>query len=72
MMSKPAIHLRRWAAGAAIAAALAFGGAQALAAPAAAEPQQDTCSRVCDRLCRSIGAFGGFCPRPGNCVCYIR
>ena len=71
MMRKPAILLRRWVAGTAVAGALAFGGAQALATPAAAAPPP-TCDEVCNRLCRAIGAFGGFCPSPGSCVCYLR
>ena len=56
--------------GAAVAAALSVGAADALAAPAAAQAQ--TCdSQLCNRICRAIGAFGGTCIN-GGCSCYIR
>lgn len=64
--------IRRWTLAAAVAAALGFGGAQALAAPAGADTSAPpTCSQVCNAACRAIGAFGGFCPDEVSCVCYI-
>lgn len=64
--------LRRWVFGAGTVAALGFGGAQALAAPAPAAAPADTCSQVCNRICQTIpGSIGGFCTPDGSCQCYI-
>lgn len=64
--------MRRWVFGAATAAALGFGGAQAMAAPAPAARAPDVCSEaVCDRVCDLANrGLGGFCSTTGICVCW--
>lgn len=64
--------LRHWVFGAATAAALGFGGTQALAAPAPAAAERKVCDpEVCDRACDLINrGFGGFCTSAGTCVCW--
>jgi hypothetical protein len=63
---------RRRVFAAGITAALAFGGAQALAAPAPAAEQQGVCNQeACHRLCLLISPFGGGCTPDGSCVCFI-
>ena len=61
---------RRWALpAAAVAAALGFGGAQALAAPAEATVR--ACKqRECNLQCIASGATGGRCVGDA-CACYI-
>jgi hypothetical protein len=62
--------MRGWVFGVATAAALGFGGTQALAAPAPAAPREDVCDDVCDRLCKTFNPFGGgFCNDAGICFC---
>lgn len=61
--------VRRWVFGAATVAALGFGGTQALAAPAPAAPREDVCDDACDRLCKTLNSFGGFCNERGICFC---
>jgi hypothetical protein len=63
--------MRRWTFGAAMAAVLGFGGAQAMAAPAPADEGR-TCDRICNRVCQALGLIGGFCTEDGSCVCYLR
>lgn len=64
--------VRRGVLGAGTAAALGFGGAQALAAPAAAPTREKVCNeRLCDRLCQSLGSIGGVCNPDGFCVCFL-
>jgi hypothetical protein len=64
--------VRRWVFGAGMAAALGFGGTQALAAPAAAPTGDQVCNeRLCDRLCQSLGSIGGVCNPDGFCVCFL-
>jgi hypothetical protein len=64
--------LRRWVFGAGMTAALGFGGAQALAAPAPAADAGVCNPAVCNRICQSIpGSIGGFCAPDGSCQCYI-
>jgi hypothetical protein len=64
---------RRWFFGAAMTAALGFGGAQAIAAPAPAADGARVCNpEVCNRICQAIpGSIGGFCTPGGGCSCYI-
>lgn len=64
-------RMRGWVFGAGTVAALGFGGAQAMAAPAAAEAR--ACDpQVCNRVCQAIpGSIGGFCTSDGSCQCYI-
>lgn len=58
--------------GAAMAAALAFGGAQAFASPGAPTEAERACSGgQCNRDCRARGADGGFCDQ-GGCICIIQ
>jgi hypothetical protein len=53
------------------AAALAFGGAQALAQPGAAAKAGRACSSgPCNEYCTSRGATGGYCEM-GGCMCYV-
>jgi hypothetical protein len=65
--------MRRWVFSAGTVAALAFGGAQAMAAPASTTDAARVCnSQVCNRICQSIpGSIGGFCASDGSCQCYI-
>jgi hypothetical protein len=64
--------VRRWVFGAGTAAALTFGGGQALAAPAAASTGERVCNeRLCDRLCQTLGSIGGVCNPDGFCVCFL-
>jgi hypothetical protein len=65
--------LRNWAFGAATVAALGFGGAQAMAAPATAVDAAQVCRpEICNRICQTIpGSIGGFCTPDGGCSCYI-
>lgn len=66
-------RMRRWVFGAGTVAALGFGGAQAMAAPAAADGEARVCNpQVCNRVCQAIpGSIGGFCTSDGSCQCYI-
>ena len=50
--------------------AMGFGAGQALAAPSDGAGRQVCDPRVCDRVCKAIGAFGGTCIN-GGCSCYI-
>jgi hypothetical protein len=62
----------RWLTAAALAGALGFGGAQALAAPSQPDPPPDTCNPgLCMSGCRLAGYDGGFC-FSGDCICYTR
>lgn len=65
--------MRHWLFGLGMAAALGFGGAQAMAAPAPAAGAARVCdSQVCNRICQAIpGSIGGFCTSNGSCVCYV-
>lgn len=65
--------MTRWVFGAGTVAALGFGGAQAMAAPAPVTDQARVCdSQICNRICQAIpGSIGGFCTSDGSCVCYI-
>jgi hypothetical protein len=65
---------RGWLFGLGTAAALGFGGAQAVAAPAPTADAARVCnSQVCNRICQAIpGSIGGFCTSDGSCQCYIR
>ena len=70
-MRKTMERLRGGVFGLAVAGVLAFGGSQALAAPA---PEQGppTCDpAVCSRICKALfGPFaGGFCPQGPNGPC---
>jgi hypothetical protein len=63
------INVRRGVFAVLTAAALGFGGAQAFAAPAAAQDSMRACSAgACSRDCRRAGADGGFCDQ-GACIC---
>ncbi|HST63287.1 MAG TPA: hypothetical protein VLK84_31540 [Longimicrobium sp.] len=62
--------MRRWVFGAGMAAALGFGGAQALAAPAPAAQGEKVCrDEVCNQVCLAANNNGGFCSSQGLCVC---
>jgi hypothetical protein len=65
--------MRRWVFGTGTAAALAFGGAQAMAAPASAPAETGpVCdSGLCNRACQAAGMIGGFCTEPIGCSCYL-
>jgi hypothetical protein len=64
--------LRRWTFGVGTVAALGFGSAQALAAPAQAADARGVCNaQACNRICLLITPFGGTCTPDGSCVCYI-
>lgn len=63
--------VRRWVFGAGMAAALGFGGAQAMASPAPPEPGPVCDSGVCNRVCQALGLIGGFCTEPVGCSCYL-
>ena len=63
--------VRRRAFGAGLTAALAFGGAQAMASPAPAAAEKVCNSQLCNRICQSAGLIGGFCTADGSCVCYL-
>ena len=67
-----AMTMGRWAAGAAVAAALAFGAAQAAAAPATTvRAGAKACSQgQCSRQCKAAGYDGGNCAG-GMCSCFI-
>ncbi|HEU0015317.1 MAG TPA: hypothetical protein VFQ45_16635 [Longimicrobium sp.] len=70
-MRRTARQLRRGAFGAAVALSLAFGGSQALAAPAP-EPQGPKCTLDwCERFCRAIGAHSGTCLKDEGCACAL-
>jgi hypothetical protein len=62
--------MRRAVFGLGIAAALGFGGTQALAAPAGAARGAWCDERLCDLFCSSITGFGGTC-QSGRCICPI-
>lgn len=64
---------RGWLFGLGTAAALGFGGAQAMASPAPAADAAKACDpEVCNRICQTIpGSIGGFCTSDGSCQCYI-
>ncbi len=63
---------RRWLFGLSMAAALGFGGAQAVAAPAAAQDEMRACNPTgCDRSCRARGGFSGRCTDAGLCACFF-
>jgi hypothetical protein len=64
--------VRRGMFGAATAAALGFGGAQAFAAPAPAAGGAKVCDEaLCDRICDLTNrGLGGFCSSTGVCVCW--
>jgi hypothetical protein len=65
--------IRGWVFGVGTAAALGFGGAQAMAAPSGTVDGGAVCNpEVCNRVCQSIpGSIGGFCTSDGSCQCYI-
>ena len=62
---------RGWVFGVGLAAALGFGGAQAVAAPAAAHDEARACSPAgCDRSCKAQGGISGRCTDAGLCACF--
>ncbi|HEU4883898.1 MAG TPA: hypothetical protein VFT45_16685 [Longimicrobium sp.] len=71
-MRSTAKQLRRGVFGAAVVMALGFGGSQALASPAPRVDAAPKCDpRLCDRICRAIGAFSGTCTEGGGCACAL-
>lgn len=72
-MTRAMQRTRRLALAALAAAALGFGGSQALAAPAPDAGARGVCDpAICNRICQAIpGSIGGFCTSNGSCVCYI-
>ncbi len=69
-MKSTSHRIRRGVFGAAVAAALAFGSAQAFASPVRADVPP-TCDELCNRACRAAGLIGGFCSGDIGCSCYI-
>lgn len=67
----PAVRkARRFSCALAVAGALQFGAAQALAAPDGAHEKERSCSHEsCRRHCLSKGFSGAFCG-PDGCYCY--
>jgi hypothetical protein len=59
---------KRVAFAAAVAVALGFGAAQALAQPAHARACSD---QTCATVCSALGFHGGFCNTGGGCSCYL-
>ena len=53
-----------------VAAALAFGAAQAFASPGAAKAQRACDPAQCDASCKARGFTGGYC-QLGWCGCYV-
>lgn len=62
-------RIRRGVFGAAVAAALAFGSAQAFASPVKDAPP--SCDELCNRVCQAAGLVGGFCSGDIGCACFI-
>jgi hypothetical protein len=62
--------VRRGVFGVATAAALAFGGAQALAAPAPAQAERVCTDPLCNEVCLATFNNGGVCGPRGICVCF--
>jgi hypothetical protein len=61
--------MRGWLLGAAMAAALGFGGAQAMAAPAD-DAQARACNPTgCNASCQAQGGISGRCTDAGLCAC---
>lgn len=60
-MTESFTKVRRWAVSAAVAAALGFGGVQALATPAAAEEPRACQDDKCKRMCQAQGNITGGC-----------
>ena len=65
--------VRRWVFGAGMAAALGFGGAQAMAAPAdTARGEARACNPTgCNQSCRAQGGISGRCTDAGLCACFF-
>lgn len=61
--------MRGWLFGAATVAALGFGGAQAVAAPAAGDEARACNPRGCNAGCQAQGAISGRCTDAGACIC---
>lgn len=63
---------RKAAFAAGVAAALGFGGTQALAAPGGVDTGAAVCENInCERVCASLGAIYGTCaPNGVTCTCY--
>jgi hypothetical protein len=69
--TRRAAAAQRWLLTAALAGALGFGGAQALAAPAPVPDGAPTCRpEQCDRQCRALGYQSGRCWN-GRCTCLL-
>lgn len=69
-MTRLARTAPRWTLAALVAAALAFGAAQAPAAPSADAANPFCNSGECKRRCQAAGADGGSCVQ-ADCVCFI-
>jgi hypothetical protein len=63
--------MRRGVFGVAAAAALVFGGTQAMASPAPAEAGPVCETGACNRACQALGLIGGYCTEPVGCSCYL-
>ncbi|HEX5871557.1 MAG TPA: hypothetical protein VFY65_14120 [Longimicrobium sp.] len=64
--------VRGWLLGVGMAAALGFGGAQAAAAPAAAQSEMRACNPTgCNQSCRAQGGISGRCTDAGLCACFF-
>lgn len=61
--------VRGWLLGAATAAALGFGGAQAVAAPSADAGARACNPRGCNAGCQAQGGISGRCTDAGQCIC---
>jgi hypothetical protein len=70
-MAKGRRGFRKWVFGAGMAAALGFGGAQAMAAPAPdARDEVRKCNPTgCNASCQARGGFSGRCTDAGLCAC---
>ena len=64
------MRLQRWALAAGLAAALGFGAAQAVAAPADSPAGRTCIPDKCRAACRAQGQTGGACFQD-TCFCYI-
>jgi hypothetical protein len=62
-------HLRRAVFGAVVLGSLGLGATQALASPAAPEPEA-VCTVKCMRYCAMLGLAGGTCSAGGGCSCF--
>ena len=63
--------LRGWLFGVGLAAALGFGGAQAVAAPAPGGEARACNPTGCNASCQAQGGISGRCTDAGLCACFF-